>query len=206
MSQAPRGPLQACTGMITALDTVRAHLLRPRAFFGNPCASVPHGKCIRLYLLHGRKGLSNRQILDAWLLGETQLGCLAATRTVAAAYVVLAPPNARYNHFPCTACPACAAQPGCPSRRALVLAAAAWLTCRPQAQGTLLASDMSAFKAANPGSCLEDFMRWHSARGESLGASVLEQERQGDRIAGSARSMEDAGPAAEEPGNAVVSL
>jgi Rab3 GTPase-activating protein catalytic subunit len=27
----------------------------------------------------------------------------------------------------------------------------------------LLSSDMSAFKAANPGAVLEDFVRWHSA-------------------------------------------
>ena len=31
-------------------------------------------------------------------------------------------------------------------------------------QGDLLASDMSAFKAANPGAVLEDFVRWHSPR------------------------------------------
>ncbi len=29
-------------------------------------------------------------------------------------------------------------------------------------QSALLVSDMSAFKAANPGACLEDFVRWHS--------------------------------------------
>jgi Rab3 GTPase-activating protein catalytic subunit len=35
---------------------------------------------------------------------------------------------------------------------------------RVQAQiGTLL-SDMQAFKAANPGCCMEDFVRWHSPR------------------------------------------
>lgn len=31
-------------------------------------------------------------------------------------------------------------------------------------QGALLLSDMRAFKAANPGGCLEDFVRWHSPR------------------------------------------
>ena len=33
---------------------------------------------------------------------------------------------------------------------------------RERAQGALLASDMAAFKAANPGAALEDFVRWHS--------------------------------------------
>lgn len=31
-------------------------------------------------------------------------------------------------------------------------------------QGKLLASDMSAFKAANPGALLPDFVRWHSPK------------------------------------------
>ena len=29
-------------------------------------------------------------------------------------------------------------------------------------QSTMLSSDMSAFKAANPGAVFEDFVRWHS--------------------------------------------
>jgi Rab3 GTPase-activating protein catalytic subunit len=29
-------------------------------------------------------------------------------------------------------------------------------------QSTMLVSDMSAFKAANPGAVFEDFLRWHS--------------------------------------------
>ena len=35
---------------------------------------------------------------------------------------------------------------------------------RVKMQSDLLISDMSAFKAANPGSCLADFVRWHSPR------------------------------------------
>lgn len=35
---------------------------------------------------------------------------------------------------------------------------------RARLQGALLLSDMSAFKAANPGCLLEDFVRWHSPR------------------------------------------
>ena len=35
---------------------------------------------------------------------------------------------------------------------------------RARLQGGLLLSDMAAFKAANPGSILEDFVRWHSPR------------------------------------------
>lgn len=31
-------------------------------------------------------------------------------------------------------------------------------------QGKMLASDMSAFKDANPGAVLGDFIRWHSPR------------------------------------------
>ena len=35
---------------------------------------------------------------------------------------------------------------------------------RLKMQSDMLVSDMSAFKAANPGSCLADFVRWHSPR------------------------------------------
>ena len=35
---------------------------------------------------------------------------------------------------------------------------------RLKMQSDMLVSDMSAFKAANPGSCLADFIRWHSPR------------------------------------------
>lgn len=35
---------------------------------------------------------------------------------------------------------------------------------RRRMQGEVLSSDMAAFKAANPGCCLEDFIRWHSPR------------------------------------------
>ncbi|PRW58940.1 serine threonine- kinase Nek1 isoform X5 [Chlorella sorokiniana] len=35
---------------------------------------------------------------------------------------------------------------------------------RSQLQGRLLSSDMQAFKAANPGACLLDFVRWHSPK------------------------------------------
>jgi len=35
---------------------------------------------------------------------------------------------------------------------------------RSRAQLDILLSDMQAFKAANPGCCLEDFVRWHSPR------------------------------------------
>ena len=35
---------------------------------------------------------------------------------------------------------------------------------RAKMQSDLLVSDMSAFKAANPGACLADFIRWHSPR------------------------------------------
>ena len=31
-------------------------------------------------------------------------------------------------------------------------------------QGDVLASDMAAFKAANPGGCFADFVRWHSPK------------------------------------------
>lgn len=45
-------------------------------------------------------------------------------------------------------------------------------------QGDLLTSDMSSFKAANPGAGLEDFVRWHSPRdwlpdpGQALGGHL----------------------------------
>ncbi|KAK9816392.1 hypothetical protein WJX74_004148 [Apatococcus lobatus] len=35
---------------------------------------------------------------------------------------------------------------------------------RMRLQGDVLASDMAAFKAANPGGCLADFVRWHSPK------------------------------------------
>ena len=35
---------------------------------------------------------------------------------------------------------------------------------RIRLQGDVLASDMAAFKAANPGGCLADFVRWHSPK------------------------------------------
>jgi Rab3 GTPase-activating protein catalytic subunit len=41
---------------------------------------------------------------------------------------------------------------------------------RVRAQLNVLLSDMQAFKAANPGSVLEDFVRWHSPRDFENGA------------------------------------
>lgn len=35
---------------------------------------------------------------------------------------------------------------------------------RARLAGPLLLSDMAAFKAANPGCCMEDFIRWHSPK------------------------------------------
>ena len=35
---------------------------------------------------------------------------------------------------------------------------------RARVQSDVLLSDMSAFKAANPGACLADFVRWHSPK------------------------------------------
>ena len=48
-------------------------------------------------------------------------------------------------------------------------------------QGGQLRSDMAAFKAANPGACFEDFVRWHSPRdwhaGQGLSARMATQVR-----------------------------
>lgn len=52
---------------------------------------------------------------------------------------------------------------------------------RARVQGDLLCSDMSAFKAANPGCTLEDFVRWHSPRdweGDSSGGGQLSARMQ----------------------------
>ena len=40
-------------------------------------------------------------------------------------------------------------------------------------QSAQLKSDMQAFKAANPGCCLEDFIRWHSPRDWLAGAALV---------------------------------
>lgn len=40
---------------------------------------------------------------------------------------------------------------------------------RARTQSASLFSDMEAFKAANPGCCIEDFVRWHSPRDWELG-------------------------------------
>ena len=52
---------------------------------------------------------------------------------------------------------------------------------RARVQGDLLCSDMSAFKAANPGCALGDFVRWHSPRdweGDSSGGGQLSARMQ----------------------------
>ena len=52
---------------------------------------------------------------------------------------------------------------------------------RARVQGDLLCSDMSAFKAANPGCTLGDFVRWHSPRdweGDSSGGGQLSARMQ----------------------------
>ena len=41
---------------------------------------------------------------------------------------------------------------------------AAARAARARLQGSVLLADMAAFKAANPGAVLEDFVRWHSPR------------------------------------------
>lgn len=47
-------------------------------------------------------------------------------------------------------------------RLVLTGSSSAGASARARWQGMLLASDMSAFKAANPGALLEDFVKWHS--------------------------------------------
>ena len=49
-------------------------------------------------------------------------------------------------------------------------------------QGKLLASDMSAFKAANPGAGLLDFVRWHSPKDWLKDNSQPKGHRLSDRI------------------------
>ena len=50
---------------------------------------------------------------------------------------------------------------------------------RVRLQSDQLVSDMSAFKAANPGSCLADFVRWHSPR-DWIEEEEREETRNGD--------------------------
>jgi Rab3 GTPase-activating protein catalytic subunit len=50
---------------------------------------------------------------------------------------------------------------------------------RVRLQSDQLVSDMSAFKAANPGSCLADFVRWHSPR-DWIEEEEREEIRNGD--------------------------
>lgn len=42
---------------------------------------------------------------------------------------------------------------------------------RARLTGALLASDMAAFKAANPGACFEDLVRWLSPRDWTAGST-----------------------------------
>jgi Rab3 GTPase-activating protein catalytic subunit len=51
---------------------------------------------------------------------------------------------------------------------------------RVRLQSDQLVSDMSAFKAANPGSCLADFVRWHSPRDWIEEETEAEETRDGD--------------------------
>jgi len=56
------------------------------------------------------------------------------------------------------------------------------------AEGALLLSDMQAFKAANPGCCMEDFVRWHSPKDLIMEEDSKKRSRMGwrlsDRMAG----------------------
>lgn len=49
------------------------------------------------------------------------------------------------------------------------------LPVRDKVQGRMLLSDMQAFKAANPGCCLADFVRWHSPRDWRPGGGLSER-------------------------------
>jgi Rab3 GTPase-activating protein catalytic subunit len=48
---------------------------------------------------------------------------------------------------------------------------------RARLQSAQLLSDMESFKAANPGCCLADFVRWHSPRDWEEGAGLSSRMR-----------------------------
>ncbi len=53
---------------------------------------------------------------------------------------------------------------------------------RARIQSEMLISDIAAFKAANPGSCLADFIRWHSPRDYSTEAGLSARMRNPDSL------------------------
>ena len=91
---------------------------------------------------------------------------------------LLRPPHAPLN-VPVTQLPAAMTEDMMHEREAAMHAlgdTAEGRALRVKMQSDLLISDMSAFKAANPGSCLADFVRWHSPR-DWIEADVPEAAR-----------------------------
>ncbi len=52
-----------------------------------------------------------------------------------------------------------------------------YVKVRARLQSAQLLSDMESFKAANPGCCLADFVRWHSPRDWEEGAGLSSRMR-----------------------------